>query len=54
MSESLHHVHIFASDIDATVAWWRDMLGGVVVYDGDFRRRPQRIHARRRGRVEHL
>ena len=35
MVESLHHVHIFACDIDATVAWWRDMLGGEVVYDGE-------------------
>ena len=34
MVESLHHVHIFASDIDATIAWWRDMLGGKLVYDG--------------------
>ena len=34
MTESLHHVHIFASDIDATISWWRDMLGGVLVYDG--------------------
>ena len=34
MAESLHHVHIFARDIEATIAWWRDMLGGAVVYDG--------------------
>ena len=32
----LHHVHIFASDLDATVAWWRDHLGGDVVFDGEF------------------
>ena len=32
----LHHVHIFASDIEATVAWWRDNLGGEVIFDGDF------------------
>ena len=32
----LHHVHVFASDLDATVAWWRDNLGGEVVFDGDF------------------
>ena len=32
----LHHVHVFASDIDATVAWWCDRLGGVVAFDGDF------------------
>ena len=34
MTESLHHVHIFASDIDATIAWWREKLGGELVYDG--------------------
>ena len=32
----LHHVHIFASNIDASIAWWRDMLGGDVRWDGDF------------------
>ena len=32
----LHHVHVFASDIEATVAWWREKLGGEVIYDGDF------------------
>jgi catechol 2,3-dioxygenase-like lactoylglutathione lyase family enzyme len=32
----LHHVHIFASDIAATVQWWRQMLGAEIVYDGDF------------------
>ncbi|MBT6277754.1 MAG: VOC family protein [Chromatiales bacterium] len=32
----LHHIHIFASDIDASVAWYVDNLGGVVAYDGDF------------------
>ena len=36
MPEHLHHVHIFASDIEATIAWWRGMLGGEVCYDGDF------------------
>jgi catechol 2,3-dioxygenase-like lactoylglutathione lyase family enzyme len=25
-----------ASDIDATIAFWRDDLGGVVAYDGEF------------------
>ena len=34
MAESLHHVHIFARDIEATIAWWRDMLGGELIYDG--------------------
>ena len=32
----LHHVHLFAADIDATVAWWREKLGGVVAFDGEF------------------
>ncbi|MFT5180153.1 MAG: catechol 2,3-dioxygenase-like lactoylglutathione lyase family enzyme [Alphaproteobacteria bacterium] len=36
MAEHLHHVHFFTEDIDATIAWWRDMLGGEVIYDGDF------------------
>ncbi len=36
MTASLHHAHIFASDITATVAWWRTMLGGEVVFDGEF------------------
>jgi len=36
MSEHLHHVHLFTEDIDATIAWWRDMLGGTVAFDGDF------------------
>lgn len=36
MAASLHHAHIFASDIAATVAWWRTMLGGEVVFDGEF------------------
>lgn len=33
---NLHHAHIFASDIDATIAWWRDMLGAEVAFDGEF------------------
>ena len=33
MAENLHHVHIFASDIGATIAWWRDMLGAQLVFD---------------------
>ena len=36
MTVSLHHAHIFASDIAATVAWWCEMLGGEVVFDGEF------------------
>ena len=30
----LHHVHLFCSDIDATIAWWVEMLGAEVAYDG--------------------
>ena len=36
MKIDLHHVHIFASDIDATIAWYCDKLGGEVRWDGDF------------------
>lgn len=36
MTEHLHHVHLFASDLDRTVAWWRDKLGGEVAFDGAF------------------
>jgi catechol 2,3-dioxygenase-like lactoylglutathione lyase family enzyme len=32
----LHHVHLFASDLDASVAWWREMLGAEVAFDGTF------------------
>lgn len=32
----LHHIHLFASDIDASVAWWREMLGAEVAFDGAF------------------
>jgi catechol 2,3-dioxygenase-like lactoylglutathione lyase family enzyme len=33
---SLHHVHLMASDIDATIRFWRDFFGAEVVFDGDF------------------
>ena len=36
MAEDLHHVHLMTEDIDRTVAWWCDMLGGKVIHDGDF------------------
>lgn len=36
MAEHHHHVHLFTRDLDATVAWWVEMLGGVVAFDGDF------------------
>lgn len=35
-SADLHHVHIFASDINETVRWYVEMLGGTIAYDGDF------------------
>ena len=47
MAESLHHVHIFARDIDATIAWWRDMLGGRAGLRRGAGRLPQRLHADR-------
>tara|TARA_B100000686_G_C16764102_1_gene960643 strand:- start:459 stop:854 length:396 start_codon:yes stop_codon:yes gene_type:complete len=36
MTTHLHHVHVFASNLDTSVAWYRDLLGGVVVFDGAF------------------
>ena len=33
MACHLHHVHIFASDIDKSVAFYEDFFGGVVVLD---------------------
>jgi catechol 2,3-dioxygenase-like lactoylglutathione lyase family enzyme len=36
MAEDLHHVHIFASDFEATITWWCEMLDAQVVHDGDF------------------
>jgi catechol 2,3-dioxygenase-like lactoylglutathione lyase family enzyme len=36
MAEHMHHVHLFADDLDATVAWWRIHLGGEVIFDGEF------------------
>jgi catechol 2,3-dioxygenase-like lactoylglutathione lyase family enzyme len=33
---NLHHAHLMASDIDATIAFWRDGLGAKVVYDVEF------------------
>lgn len=29
----LHHAHLFASDIDATIAWWRQHLGAKLFFD---------------------
>lgn len=33
---SLHHTHLFASDVDRSVAFWRDHFGAVVVLDAEF------------------
>jgi len=34
MTAHLHHAHLFAADIDATIRWWTDMLGAEVAFDG--------------------
>ncbi len=31
----LHHVHIFASDMERTVNWWRNHMGARVLFDGE-------------------
>lgn len=36
MAEHLHHVHLFADDIEATIGWWQTHLGGEVIFDGEF------------------
>ena len=33
---SLHHTHLFASDVDGSIAFWRDHFGAVVVLDTVF------------------
>jgi catechol 2,3-dioxygenase-like lactoylglutathione lyase family enzyme len=33
---SLHHTHLFASDVDRSIAFWRDHFGGVVLVDTVF------------------
>jgi catechol 2,3-dioxygenase-like lactoylglutathione lyase family enzyme len=33
---NLHHTHLFSSDIDATVDWWRRMLGAELAFDDMF------------------
>jgi catechol 2,3-dioxygenase-like lactoylglutathione lyase family enzyme len=35
MTIDLHHVHIFASDVDKTITWWRQHLDAKVLFDGD-------------------
>lgn len=33
MRVRLHHVHIFSSDIEATIRFWQDMFGAQVQFD---------------------
>jgi catechol 2,3-dioxygenase-like lactoylglutathione lyase family enzyme len=33
---SLHHTHLFASNVDACIAFWRDHFGAVVLLDTAF------------------
>ncbi len=33
---SLHHTHLMASDVEATIAFWRDHFGAEVVFDDEF------------------
>lgn len=33
---SLHHTHLMASNIEATIAFWRDHFGAEMVFDDDF------------------
>ena len=33
---SLHHTHLFASDVDRSIAFWRDHFGAVVLVDAAF------------------
>ena len=33
MKVQLHHTHIFASNVEATVKWWQDMLDAQVLFD---------------------
>jgi catechol 2,3-dioxygenase-like lactoylglutathione lyase family enzyme len=33
---SLHHAHLFASDVDRSIAFWRDHFGAVVLVDTVF------------------
>lgn len=33
---SLHHTHLFASDVDRSIAFWRGHFGAVVLVDTDF------------------
>lgn len=33
---SLHHTHLFAADIDRSLAFWRDHFGAVILLDTEF------------------
>lgn len=33
MKTTLHHVHLFASDIDRSIHFYRDMFGAKVIFD---------------------
>lgn len=33
MQVQLHHIHIFASDIEATLGFWKNMFGAQVLFD---------------------
>jgi len=33
---SLHHTHLFATDVDRSIAFWRDHFGAVVILDTEF------------------
>ena len=33
---SLHHTHLFASDVDRSIAFWRDHFGAIVLVDTVF------------------
>jgi catechol 2,3-dioxygenase-like lactoylglutathione lyase family enzyme len=33
MQNDLDHAHIFASDVNATIRWWSEMLGASVAFD---------------------
>ena len=33
---SLHHTHLYASDVDGTIAFWREHFGAVVLVDTEF------------------
>jgi catechol 2,3-dioxygenase-like lactoylglutathione lyase family enzyme len=35
MSIDLHHTHLFARDIDVTVAWWCQHMDAKVLFDGE-------------------